>query len=269
MEFAFKALHCAELPVTLETTYDFLSSDSLLREIMAMVATKDTREARLVVDHSAIVDIQCALSPSLNRGAFHSAAQKVFADQYPEFRTAYVHEQNFTFGLGKAPQAATRQTVRGYQSLTRDKKQIVQSRFDGFSFNRLAPYTTLDDYLPEIARCWALYCGFAAPVVVRRIALRYINRVALPLDAKGRVDVTNFIRTGPVLPQPNDMGLMLTGFLQHHQMTEVETGNMATVVLAAQPPEEKQLSVILDIDAYRPVNLPPLEWGNIVPIISA
>ncbi len=51
MEFAFKALHCAELPVTLETTYDFLSSDSLLREIMAMVATKDTREARLAVDH--------------------------------------------------------------------------------------------------------------------------------------------------------------------------------------------------------------------------
>jgi hypothetical protein len=51
MEFAFKALHCAELPVTLETTYDFLSSDSLLKEIMAMVAKKNTHEARLLVDH--------------------------------------------------------------------------------------------------------------------------------------------------------------------------------------------------------------------------
>jgi len=217
----------------------------------------------------AIVDIQCELSPSLNHGAFQSAAQKVFADQYPEFRTAFVHEQNFSFKPGKQPQTAVRQSVRGYQSLSRDKKQIVQSRFDGFSFNRLAPYTSLDHYLPEIARCWRVYCGFAEPVVVRRIALRYINRVVLPLDSNGRVIVDNFIRTGPVLPEPNDMGLTLTSFTHHHQMAQTETGNMANVVLAAQPPGPKELPVILDIDAFRPVNLPPLDWEKFMPIITS
>jgi hypothetical protein len=51
MEFVFKALRCAELPVTLANTYQFLSSDSLLREIVEMIAKKDTPEACLLVDH--------------------------------------------------------------------------------------------------------------------------------------------------------------------------------------------------------------------------
>ena len=48
MEFAFKALDCAELPVTLETTYDFLSSDSLLKEIMATLLAEVTAAAASV-----------------------------------------------------------------------------------------------------------------------------------------------------------------------------------------------------------------------------
>jgi type IV secretory pathway TraG/TraD family ATPase VirD4 len=51
MEFAFKALDCAGLAVTLENTYDFLSSDSQLREVMEIVGKKDTREAHLLKDH--------------------------------------------------------------------------------------------------------------------------------------------------------------------------------------------------------------------------
>jgi hypothetical protein len=51
MEFAFKALHCAGMPVTLETAYDFLSSASQLREVMEMVKKKKTHEGELLVDH--------------------------------------------------------------------------------------------------------------------------------------------------------------------------------------------------------------------------
>jgi len=51
MEFAFKALHCAGLPVTLENTYEFLSTDRLMHEIMEMVVKKDTAEARSLAEH--------------------------------------------------------------------------------------------------------------------------------------------------------------------------------------------------------------------------
>jgi len=51
IEFAFKALRCAEIPVTLENTYEFLTSDSLLREVMGMVAEHATPEAEALTDH--------------------------------------------------------------------------------------------------------------------------------------------------------------------------------------------------------------------------
>jgi len=51
MEFAFKALNCAGLAVTLENTYEFLSSDSLLREVMEMLGKNDTPQAHALVDH--------------------------------------------------------------------------------------------------------------------------------------------------------------------------------------------------------------------------
>jgi hypothetical protein len=51
MEFAFKALDCAGLPVTLESAYDFLASDSGRTEVMEMVKKMDTHEAHLLDDH--------------------------------------------------------------------------------------------------------------------------------------------------------------------------------------------------------------------------
>ncbi len=214
----------------------------------------------------AIVDIHCDLPPNLNRGSFQSSAQKIFADQYPEFRTAFLHEQQIEIKPGKPAKSAVKQSVRGFQALSQDKKQIVQSRFDGFSFNRLAPYSSLDDYLPEIERCWALYSSFAQPVVVKRIALRYINRLMLPLT-DGKVIIEKYISGGPVLPR--GIPLTLTGFMHHHGFADPATRDAGHIILTAQPPENDRLPVVFDIEAYRAVQLPPMRWGDFLPAIAS
>ena len=43
----------------------------------------------------------------------------------------------------------------------------------------------LDEYLPEIERTWRFFVELASPVQVRRIRLRYINRILLPLASGG------------------------------------------------------------------------------------
>jgi uncharacterized protein (TIGR04255 family) len=68
-----------------------------------------------------------------------------------------------------------------------------------FSFNRLAPYTTLDDYLPEIERAWLLYVDLVSPVQIRVIRLRYINRMLLPMPAN-QLDLDEFLEIGPRVP---------------------------------------------------------------------
>ena len=72
----------------------------------------------------------------------------------------------------------------------------MQVRAQGFSFNRLAPYSGLDDYLPEIERTWSLYVDLASPVQIRAIRLRYINRILLPLAAN-TVDLDEYLKIGP------------------------------------------------------------------------
>jgi hypothetical protein len=51
MEFAFKALHCAGLPVTLGDTYDFLSSDSQLAKSWRWSKRRTPARRELLVDH--------------------------------------------------------------------------------------------------------------------------------------------------------------------------------------------------------------------------
>lgn len=216
----------------------------------------------------AVVDFHCDLPPALHRGHFHAAAQKVFADVYPEFRTSIVHEQQLAVQPGKQPKSSTRQLVRGYQSLARDKKQLVQSRFDGFSFHRLTPYSTLDDYLPEIQRCWDIYVQFAQVVVVKKIALRYINRLELPLT-DGAVNVGEFLNNGPVLPRVNQADMRLTGFMHQHQMLDMASKNEANVILAAQPAQPTVLPIILDVDVSRAVRLPPSNWTEFLPVVAS
>ena len=72
---------------------------------------------------------------------------------------------------------SVRRGIQALQFLHADEKQLVQVRAQGFSFNRLAPYTSLDDYLPEIERTWHLFVGLASPVQIRVVQLRYINRI--------------------------------------------------------------------------------------------
>lgn len=51
MEFVFKALDCAGMPVTLQCTYEFLTSASLFDEVMEMLTKKGTSEAESLVEH--------------------------------------------------------------------------------------------------------------------------------------------------------------------------------------------------------------------------
>lgn len=147
-----------------------------------------------------------------------------------------------------------------------DEKQLVQVRAEGFSFNRLAPYTTLDDYLPEIERTWGLYVRLVSPVQIRVIRLRYINRILIPLTANS-VNLDDFLKIGPRLPDED--GLVLSGFLSQQAAVEKDTGHQVNLVLTAQLPENEKLPVILDITVASPAAAEPANWSNILSIIGS
>ena len=122
-----------------------------------------------------------------------------------------------------------------------DEKQLVQFRTGGFSFNRLAPYEGLDSYLYEI-RTWEIFVDLVKPVQIRKIGLRTINQILLPLE-NGSLNLEDYLKTGPRLPDECELT-----FIGHQALDQ----NRVDIVLAAQKADEESLTLILDINAFRP-----------------
>ena len=197
----------------------------------------------------AVIEIECAMPPGFDLAALESPSRDRFRDKYPKFRKQFMQEHKIEAKLDAPPKMSFRHEIQSLQLLQEDEKQLVQVRAQGFAFNRLAPYTILDDYLPEIERTWRLFISIAAPVQIRTVRLRYINRILLPMP-DGQVKLEDYLKVGPRLP--DEEKLTFTGFLNQHTAVEAETGNQVNIILTTQPPEDKLLPLIFDITAANP-----------------
>jgi uncharacterized protein (TIGR04255 family) len=156
--------------------------------------------------------------------------------------------------------------LQALQFLKDDEKQLIQLRREGFSFNRLAPYDSLDTYLPEIERTWNIYREMIHPTGLRRIALRYINRLLLPLDG-GNLRLSDHLENAPQLPEGTN--LAFTGFLHQHQAVEVGTGHKVAIIITSQANVNGELPIILDITTSKDCRTDPSHWEDIRDIIFA
>jgi len=115
----------------------------------------------------AVLDVDCDLPPGFNLAALEGPSRERFSAQYPKFQTQFIQEHRIETKADAAPKTSSRSAVQALQFLHEDAGQLVQVRAQGFSFNRLAPYSSLDDYLPEIERTWRLYVDLVSPVQIQ------------------------------------------------------------------------------------------------------
>ncbi len=214
----------------------------------------------------AVLDIDCDLPPGFDLASLEEPIRTRLRDQYPKFQTQFVQEHLITLGADTPPSIPTPPTPGAYQFLFDDERQLVQVRSRGFSFNRLAPYSGLDDYLPEIERTWRLFVDLTSPVQIRAIRLRYINRILIPVTGK-KVELEEFLKIGPRLP--DEEKLSMTGFLTQQSAVEKDTRHQVNLVLTAQAPEDEKLPIILDITVASAAMAEPGDWQAIVRTIGS
>ena len=209
----------------------------------------------------AVWDIDCDRPPGQSLESIESVARDCYSDRYPQARSQFVQEHQFEIKGGEQPVVSVRGALAALQFLQDDGKQLVQVRAQGFSFNRLAPYIGFDELMPEVERTWRLYVDIAAPVQVRAIRLRYINRILLPLT-EGRVELDEYLGVGPKLPDEDR--LAFSGFLNQHVAIEKNTGHQAVTVLTTQPVEGDKLPVIFDNTVLASEPREPTDWPSIL-----
>lgn len=135
--------------------------------------------------------------------------------------------------------------VHGYTCKTSDRLTMIQFRRDGFTLNRLRPYTKWDDVFPEALKHWRRYRAAIGNAPVVRLAVRYINTLSVP--AKG--DIGDFLTAPPRLPA--EVPQVVEAFQSMVVIRDESRDLRARLTQALQSgPRETEAVVVLDIDAY-------------------
>jgi uncharacterized protein (TIGR04255 family) len=199
----------------------------------------------------AIVDFRVVTPPGFSVTGLRSV-QPQLASDFP------VMEEQFLFqaavSINAAPGAAITSSttsapqLRGYVFKNGDGTSLAQFRHDGFTFNRLKPYTSWKEIRPQVVRLWHLYESVAQPSV-QRVALRYINHIPIPSTG---LELKTILQTPISIPRRGPD--LVSEAFSRVVVRDMRADLWAAIVTAIQPTLlANTANLVVDIDAYRNV----------------
>ncbi|HYK87626.1 MAG TPA: TIGR04255 family protein [Acidobacteriota bacterium] len=194
----------------------------------------------------AVLDIRVRLSPQTDLPKLASLQDEI-KDRYPSKQQRVAWLGSLQFKPGARPEIETSEGPQGFIFFSGDGRQAVQSRIDGFAFSRFKPYKTWEALRTEAKELWHRYVEIVVPETITRVALRYINRLEIPLPIR---DFGDYILTvpeiAPSLPQA------LAGFFMRLVLPQPGLGAVAVITETMEPPPANgdMLPLILDIDVF-------------------
>jgi uncharacterized protein (TIGR04255 family) len=228
-------------------TYDLKSSFPTLRRAPITEAT---------------IDIQVTLPPDVDLEqlrAFHRGLEQRFPLVEDRIRV----DAHLQMRKDAAPEMTSQgPTPDGLLMRSENEALVVQARLDGFSLNKLAPYSKWDVLRGQAEELWSRYVNVARPVSVKRLAVRYINRIELQPGVDFKESILTVPEIAPGVPQ---------GLPEYFMRLVIphETGATAIVTQASLPPTVEALpAMIFDIDVFRYTEIPASEFGGIWRILE-
>jgi len=150
------------------------------------------------------------------------------------------------------------------QFLREDEKALIQVGPDLVAINHLKPYPTWQEFLPLIQRGFDAYCKAAAPKGVRRIGLRYINRIEIPGQS---IELEDYFEFRPFVGSqlPQDFGPFIVGIQVPYEDSR-DTLRLQLANASVETPNT--VAVMLDLDYFlaRPGEVPlddVFEWVDV------
>lgn len=128
---------------------------------------------------------------------------------------------------------------------------VLQCRLDGFTLSRLSPYGEWNQLRSEAQRWWGLLSEVVGQQEVSRIAVRYVNAIAIPLPV---LDFGDYLTCAPRVPQELAQGI--SGFLYRVIVPDEEKDCVSIITQALEGPSTPDgrggaVTVLLDIDVFR------------------
>lgn len=137
--------------------------------------------------------------------------------------------------------------VLGYVFSNPAGNRKIQLRTDGFSCNYLKPYTNWKDFSDEAFKYWDIYKTFSKPSVITRVALRFINRIELPLD-NGNLTFEDYLNSVPKIP--NNLPQIFNRFFVQMQIPCDNKNSEAIISQTFEDSITNYLPFIIDVDVF-------------------
>ena len=194
----------------------------------------------------ALIDCRIKAPAGFTVDAFQSLKRKIAAG-YPKSEEQRGFEAELRIEGGQVSQSTKEHGMVGLIFRSTSGENVAQFRIDGFSFSRLSPYTSWDEIFPEAFRLWKLYLDVVAPDFITRIAVRYINKLHIPLPLG---DFSDYLCAPPVVPP--ELPRKVATFLTRIIIPESDFSADAAITQALERPDDQNsVTIILDIDVYR------------------
>jgi uncharacterized protein (TIGR04255 family) len=195
----------------------------------------------------AVIDLSVEIGSEEKPQSLNDFGSIIQAD-YPKKDMVLAIENRFEQVEGEAS-LSSNQSILGYRFISPDDKQIVQARLNGFTFSRLAPYEKWELFRDEAQRLWDIYKVSTNSKTINRVAVRYINRLDLPLP----LDLKEYLLTAPELSPKLSQGL--SDYFMQLQIPQEDIKAMLVLIEAIIPSsKENLLSVLLDIGLFSDVD---------------
>ena len=197
----------------------------------------------------AILDIYVKLPSEVSINDLEGFHEYVKED-FPEKQSRILQAVNFNISPEGVKSSQSSGEPDGYLFKSAVQNKIVQARKDGFSFNKLKPYENWRAFRSEARKLWGIYLKITRPLEITRIALRYINRIEIPLPIKDFKDyiLTN-IEVAPGLPQG------IESFFMQLVILKPEIFAKAIIIQTMENPANNKLPIIFDINVSREATL--------------
>ena len=196
----------------------------------------------------ALVDLRIDPDATEVSAATFDTLRQQMADMYPSTEVRNAFRTDLLARVGAAPQTVSEDL--GFEAFllkTADESRIAQFRKNGFTLNQVGGYTSADDLFDEALRLWGNYVELARPKRVVRIALRYINQLALPF--RHGDEFTRFLNAPAALPGDAHVSEFLiravTVVNEHDKLSAIVSQRLKTAVGNEGSP------FVLDIDVFR------------------
>jgi uncharacterized protein (TIGR04255 family) len=153
--------------------------------------------------------------------------------------------------------------ILGLKVSLEDKSFILQFKTNGFSISQLSNYQGWNNFTSQAKVFWNLFSDRASKIKQKRIAVRYINDIDLPIDT-GPLKLSDYLTIEP--RTPNGLTDTVSNFFSKVEIPCELKDTSIIVVQASQGTNERSLKVLLDFDVYTTIkdNLEVEEmWAHI------